>query len=80
MKKLNPFYKILKRAYRLGHILTADGMPVIVGFVAAESLILTCAYVITQSGHTKPTRFDLPLLTTRESFAGRVSFLKTEAL
>ena len=32
----------------LTRILTADGIPVGVGFLAAENLILTCAHVITQ--------------------------------
>jgi hypothetical protein len=33
----------------LTRILTADGSPVGVGFLAAENLILTCAHVIEQA-------------------------------
>ena len=34
----------------LVRILTADGIPVGVGFLAAENLIPTCAHVIAQAG------------------------------
>ena len=63
----------------LVRILTADGIPVGVGFLAAENLILTCAHVIAQaSGSEDSAHFDLPLLTPGESFSGRVSFQDDE--
>ena len=52
----------------LVRILTADGSPVGVGFLAAENLILTCA--------EESVHFDLPILAPGESFSGRVSFLQ----
>ena len=56
-------------------ILTADGIPVGVGFLASENLILTCAHVIKQAnGSEDSVHFDLPLLAPGESFSGRVSF------
>ncbi|MBC8333708.1 MAG: hypothetical protein ISR59_11270 [Anaerolineales bacterium] len=59
----------------LVRILTADGDPVGVGFLAAENLILPCAHVIVQgSGSDETVHFDLPLLAPGESFSGRVSF------
>jgi hypothetical protein len=61
----------------LVRILTADGIPVGVGFLAAENLILTCAHVIAQAiGSEDSIHFDLPLLAPGESFSGRVSFLQ----
>jgi len=58
----------------LVRILTADGIPVGVGFVASENLILTCAHVIEQaSGSDETAYFDLPLLAPGETFSGRVS-------
>ena len=63
----------------LVRILTADGMPVGVGFVASENLILTCAHVIAQaSGSDATAHFDLPLLAPGESFSGRVLFRDDE--
>ncbi|MBT7069785.1 MAG: hypothetical protein HN855_07235 [Anaerolineae bacterium] len=64
----------------LVRILTADGDPVGVGFVASENLILTCAHVIEQaSGPESTVHFDLPLLAPGESFSGRVSFMQANA-
>lgn len=64
----------------LVRILTADGMPVGVGFVASENLILTCAHVIEQaSGSESTAYFDLPLLAPGESFSGRVLFRDDDA-
>jgi len=59
----------------LARILTADGIPVGVGFIASENLILTCAHVIEQASESDETaHFDLPLLAPGESLSGRVSF------
>ena len=61
----------------LVRILTADGVPVGVGFIASKNLILTCAHVIEQAGESESTaHFDLPLLAPGESFSGRVSFMQ----
>jgi len=47
----------------LTRILTPDGSPVGVGFLAAENLILTCAHVIEQAiGQEEKAHFDFPLL------------------
>ena len=55
----------------LVRILTADGMPVGVGFVASENLILTCAHVIEQaSGSESTAHFDLPLLALEKNSPG----------
>jgi len=60
----------------LVRILTADGVPIGVGFLAADNLILTCAHVIEQaSGSDESVHFDLPLLAPGASFSGRVSFI-----
>ncbi len=54
-------------------ILTADGIPVGVGFLAASNLILTCAHVIEQAiGQEENAHFDFSLLTPRETLSGRV--------
>ena len=59
----------------LVRILTADGIAVGVGFLAAENLILTCTHVIAQaSGLDETAHFDSPLLTPGESFSRRVLF------
>jgi hypothetical protein len=59
----------------LVRILTANGIPVGVGFIASENLILTCAHVIAQaSGSDETTHIDLPLLAPGESFSERVDF------
>ena len=63
----------------LVRILTADSLPVGVGFLASENLILTCAHVIEQaSGSDETAHFDLPLLAPRESFSGRVLYRDDE--
>jgi len=59
-------------------ILKPDGLPVGVGFLAAEYLLLICAHVIQQAvGDNESISFDLPLLAAGESFSGRVSFMGT---
>lgn len=63
----------------LVRILTADGNPIGVGFIAAENLILTCANIIERaSEQDENAYFDLPLLTPGESFSGHVSFMDEE--
>ena len=63
----------------LTRILTADGIPVGVGFLAAENLILTCAHVIEQAiGQEENAHFDFPLLAPGETLSGRVSFRDDE--
>ena len=69
----------MSRQLRLIRILTADGSPVGVGFLAAENLILTCAHVIEQAiGQEENAHFDSPLLAPGETFSGRVSFRDDE--
>ena len=59
----------------LVRILTAEGMPVGVGFIAAENLILTYARVIERAGVSDDSaHFDLPLFAPGESFSGRVIY------
>ena len=63
----------------LVRILTTDGIPVGVGFLAAENLVLTCAHVIEQaSGQEENAYLDFPLLTPGETLSGRVSFRDDE--
>ncbi len=63
----------------LTRILTPDGSPVGVGFLAAENLILTCAHVIEQAiGQEENAHFDFPLLAPGETLSGRVSFRDDE--
>ena len=60
-------------------ILTTDGIPVGVGFLAASNLILTCAHVIEQAiGQEENAHFDFPLLAPGETLSGRVSFRDDE--
>ncbi len=63
----------------LTRILTPDGIPVGVGFLSAENLILTCAHVIEQAiGQEENAHFDFPLLAPGETLSGRVSFRDDE--
>jgi hypothetical protein len=63
----------------LVRILIADGIPVGVGFLAAENLILTCAHFIAQGCVSDDSvSSDLSLLAPGESFSGRVLFRDDE--
>jgi S1-C subfamily serine protease len=63
----------------LVRILTADGDPVGVGFLAADNLILTCAHVIAQaSGQDENINLDLPMLAPGETFSGRILYQDAE--
>ena len=60
-------------------ILTAEGIPVGVGFLANENLILTCAHVTEQAiGQEENVHLDFPLLAPGEKLFGRVSFRDDE--
>ena len=50
----------------LARILTPDGSPVGVGFLAASNLPLTCVHVIDQAiGQEENAHFDFPILALR---------------
>ena len=63
----------------LTRILTAEGDPVGVGFLADKNLILTCAHVIEQAVRQEENaHFDFSILALRETLSGRVSFRDDE--
>jgi len=59
----------------LARILTPEGTPVGIGFLAAENMLITCAHVIQKVvGDNEIVSFDLPLLALGERLSRRVLF------